>query len=60
MNADQQTGVSSFVLRGEAGIGKTRLCLEFADIAIASGFEFHRALVLDFGAALGQRRHQGP
>ena len=42
------------VLRGEAGIGKTRLCLEFADIAIASGFEFHRALVLDFGAALGQ------
>ena len=42
------------VLRGEAGIGKTRLCLEFADIAIASGFEFHRTLVLDFGAALGQ------
>jgi class 3 adenylate cyclase/tetratricopeptide (TPR) repeat protein len=42
------------ILRGEAGIGKTRLSLEFSDLAKAKGFDVHRVLVLDFGAALGQ------
>jgi class 3 adenylate cyclase/tetratricopeptide (TPR) repeat protein len=42
------------LLRGEAGIGKTRLaeaCLERAE---AAGFACHRALVLDFGVARGR------
>lgn len=41
-------------LRGEAGIGKTRLAREFMDMAVRDGLESHRVLVLDFGAALGQ------
>lgn len=36
-------------VRGMAGIGKTRLVSEFADIARQSGFACHRADVLDFG-----------
>ncbi len=42
------------ILRGEAGIGKTRLSLEFSECAKAKGFDVHRVLVLDFGAAVGQ------
>ena len=42
------------LLRGEAGIGKTRLSLEFSERAKAKGFGVHRVLVLDFGAAVGQ------
>jgi predicted ATPase len=38
------------VVRGEAGIGKTRLLEEFAAIAARAGFACHAALVLDFGA----------
>ena len=37
-------------LRGEAGIGKTRLSAQFETIAKDAGFACHRALVLDFGA----------
>ncbi len=36
-------------LRGEAGIGKTRLSAQFEAIANEAGFGCHRALVLDFG-----------
>ena len=42
------------VLRGEAGIGKTRLVEEFTALALAQGFSAHRGLVLDFGVAKGQ------
>lgn len=42
------------VLRGEAGIGKTRLVEELTRIATNSGFKTHRGLVLDFGAGEGR------
>jgi tetratricopeptide (TPR) repeat protein len=42
------------VLRGEAGIGKTRLAEEFAALALAQGFAAHKSLVLDFGVGKGQ------
>jgi class 3 adenylate cyclase/tetratricopeptide (TPR) repeat protein len=41
-------------VRGEAGIGKTRLVDEMRRIAEAQGFAVHRALVLDFGVVKGQ------
>ncbi len=42
------------LIRGEAGIGKTRLVEEFADIGEAEGFAKHKGLVLDFGVGKGQ------
>ncbi|MDC1287930.1 AAA family ATPase [Gammaproteobacteria bacterium] len=41
-------------VRGEAGIGKTRLVEELTRIAHDRAFNSHRALVLDFGAGKGQ------
>ena len=41
-------------VRGQAGIGKTRLVREFQSIAEGRGFACHRALVLDFGTGEGQ------
>ncbi|WP_027552785.1 adenylate/guanylate cyclase domain-containing protein [Bradyrhizobium sp. Cp5.3] len=41
-------------VRGEAGIGKTRLVEEMRRIADANGFTAHRGLVLDFGVGKGQ------
>jgi class 3 adenylate cyclase/tetratricopeptide (TPR) repeat protein len=40
-------------LRGEAGIGKTRLVEEMRRFSETSGFATHRGLVLDFGVAKG-------
>jgi class 3 adenylate cyclase/tetratricopeptide (TPR) repeat protein len=47
-------GGETIIVRGEAGIGKTRLVEEFARLAVARGFAVHAGLVLDFGTAKGQ------
>ncbi len=39
------------VVRGEPGIGKSRLCAELETMAEARGFSIHRAMALDFGVA---------
>jgi tetratricopeptide (TPR) repeat protein len=41
-------------IRGEAGIGKTRLVAELRKLAERQGFACHSGLVLDFGVAKGQ------
>lgn len=51
--ADGNSGLT-ICIRGEAGIGKTRLADEFAIAATAAGFQVHRGLVLDFGTGKGQ------
>jgi class 3 adenylate cyclase/tetratricopeptide (TPR) repeat protein len=53
--ACSETGAGQVVyLRGEAGIGKTRLTEELEQIAGRIGFKCHRALVLDFGVSREQ------
>jgi len=47
------TGGTVFV-RGDAGIGKSRLVGELRRIALAEGFVCHTGLVLDFGMAKGR------
>lgn len=42
------------VLRGEAGIGKTRLVEEFMKTGETHGFIAHRGLILDFGVGTGE------
>ncbi|MDR5743779.1 adenylate/guanylate cyclase domain-containing protein [Caballeronia sp. LZ029] len=55
LNACRDAGTGRTVLlRGEAGIGKTRLLDEFKREAHDSGFLCHGGLVLDFGAATGR------
>jgi class 3 adenylate cyclase/tetratricopeptide (TPR) repeat protein len=50
-----ETGAGQAVyLRGEAGIGKTRLLEELQRRAAARGFAAHTGLVLDFGTATGE------
>ncbi len=44
----------SLLVRGEPGIGKTRLSEEFVRIAGDVGFAPHKALILDFGVGKGQ------
>ena len=45
---DERTG-QIVLVRGEAGIGKTRLVEEFETCAAAAGFLAHKGLTLDFG-----------
>ena len=47
------SGLALYV-RGEAGIGKTRLVEEFQRIARSQHFDWHVGLVLDFGVGKGQ------
>ncbi len=49
----RQSGQAIYV-RGEAGIGKTRLVGEMRRFAEARGFACHRGLALDFGMGKGQ------
>ncbi|HEX6015351.1 MAG TPA: adenylate/guanylate cyclase domain-containing protein [Geminicoccaceae bacterium] len=44
----------AILVRGEAGIGKTRLLEEFREEAHHAGFACHAGLVLDFGAGTGR------
>jgi DNA-binding SARP family transcriptional activator len=44
------TGGAMLHLRGEPGIGKTRLAEEFRALAVARGFAAHVGAVLDFGS----------
>ena len=53
--ACHETGNGQTVfVRGEAGIGKTRLVEEFQRLAEQQGFACHTSLVLDFGVGKGQ------
>jgi DNA-binding SARP family transcriptional activator len=45
----------TIVVRGEAGIGKTRLLEAFADAARGNGVACHRVQVLDFGQVKARR-----
>jgi len=45
----------TLLLRGEPGIGKTRLTSEFASLAIHSGLSVHRISMVDFGTNRGAR-----
>jgi class 3 adenylate cyclase/tetratricopeptide (TPR) repeat protein len=47
-------GGQAIYMRGEAGIGKTRLVEELQRAAIAAGFACHTGVVLDFGTGTGQ------
>jgi class 3 adenylate cyclase/tetratricopeptide (TPR) repeat protein len=50
-----KTGTGQSVLvRGDAGIGKSRLVEQFMAMAEGSGFACHRGLILDFGVGQGQ------
>ncbi len=55
LRACKETGGGQAILvRGEAGIGKTRLVEELAATAAREGFVVHRGFVLDFGAGAAQ------
>ena len=49
----------TLLVRGEPGIGKTRLIEEFIRIADNLGFAAHKALILDFGVGKGQDAIRG-
>jgi class 3 adenylate cyclase len=55
LQACRETGIGQVVhVRGEVGIGKTRLAEEFQRLAQEAGFACHTGLVLDFGTGTGQ------
>jgi class 3 adenylate cyclase/tetratricopeptide (TPR) repeat protein len=47
------TSGAAILIRGEAGIGKTRLMEELQSIAAAAGMRRHAGLILDFGTERG-------
>jgi tetratricopeptide (TPR) repeat protein len=55
IEACRETGRGeAIVVRGEAGIGKTRLIEQFTAIADDNGFTSHKGLILNFGVGKGQ------
>jgi class 3 adenylate cyclase/tetratricopeptide (TPR) repeat protein len=55
LEACQETGRGQAIyVRGEAGIGKTRLVEEFQRLSVEAGSVCHTGLVLDFGAGTGR------
>jgi class 3 adenylate cyclase/tetratricopeptide (TPR) repeat protein len=55
LSACRETGSGQTVfVRGEAGIGKTRLVEQFQRLAEQEGFACHTSLMLDFGVGKGQ------
>jgi class 3 adenylate cyclase len=44
----------AILIRGEPGIGKSRLVHEFSTIALQLGYSIHTGLVLDFGVGKGR------
>ena len=42
------------IIRGEAGVGKSRLVEEFGKLASSKNFAIHTGLILDFGTAKGE------
>lgn len=55
LNVAAETGSGQLVLiRGEPGIGKTRITDQLDIIATGNGYACHKGLVLDFGAGAGR------
>lgn len=53
LGRDEAQGQAVYI-RGEAGIGKTRLVEELMRTASEQGYSVHRSVVLDFGSGKGQ------
>ena len=55
LEACLETGAGqTFLVRGEAGIGKTRLLQEYLEMGRSHGLACHQSLVLNFGMGTGQ------